>query len=271
MNIIFSFDHRPIVQKKCSGWRSSEMMCLSILRAVRQAQKIGPVTFYTDKHTEKLLSMLNLGIKTEEVFGDEPVGPAEMFSLCKVKACEYQKEPFAHIDFDAFINDLAHTREAPIACAFPIDLSISSVYTNVPHMDKQGIVKTKIFDYTPDFSPAFGLYLCNDLGFNEEFVYEVFNFISANAEAFPKLTAAQRSLLNPISEEYVAGCVAKRRGLSFATLDPASPVFSWKNRYVHLFGGLKRQQENLYVLRKLVADDVSKAAAYWDSVVKGEQ
>ncbi len=261
MKIIHSFWTKPFVSDKkyfhsnTGGWLSRKHFYMSWALSCLQLKTFyDEVELVTDVLGKKILVDL-MGLPYSKVTLElEEINnyPTELWALGKIKAYQIQKEPFIHIDADAFIwKRFSQTIEsAPlISQSIEIDIpfyketydKLKESFTFIP----DSILKDRAINREFKAINA-GVLGANDLEFIRIYTANCFKFIEQNSSHFDKISLHS---FNMIYEQYLFYCLAKEQEIPieilFKSTNLAKEILNFteipnKTSYMHLFSNTKK-------------------------------
>jgi hypothetical protein len=272
MKAVFSFGTKFLdEQNRYGGFADAEAWWCSCVLSVQLAKRqFGHVALYTDARGAALLAPLALPFdEVHLVFDDFPY-PHQLWMAMKLQTYALQQEPFAHLDFDAYLW-------APL----PARLATARVLAQSSEEDcayYDGVVAYFLANagYIPDFVRAHaaahghkiralnaGLYGGHDLATLHACCAAAFATIDhpANAAMFSALHARHGHDLfydfNVLLEQYFVSvyCHQHHVEVSYVLSDAEPPYFT------HLLGDAKRDPTNVRLLKARVARDYPAAHA----------
>lgn len=264
MKAVYSFwSTRGDILKESRHYIDIETCLYSWIISTNKAkEQFGKVELITDSISAKSFELMNLPIdKISTELDSLSKYNKELWSLGKIKAYQMQDEPFIHIDEDVFLFKPLPEDLLKFQILFqsfePLNIYISSKFYNFYNWQIQSLkrfgVITESFGLT-DYAVNCGIYLCNNLEYNQEYCKESFELVDKNLNFWKKNKRTQHYCV--IFEQYIAACVARRLNIPINVLSQNyDDIDNFKRLgYVHLWGQKKSQHIKESVKKRVEKD-----------------
>lgn len=250
MNAVYSFWSKPYLAngKKVHGEVSAKMFALCWILSVHYAKRyFDKVKLVTDTEGYKALVELDLPFDSVSLELDDipdSVLP-EMWAYGKLIAYEVQKEPFVHIDYDAFLfkKPCKQFYEADIIVQHKeyFHLENHFYYSSIRKEVKNWDFESKYYYNKAPYAYNCGTFGGNDLEFIKKYVGEAKKLaLYPNKDQLNKLGSIERRLFPIAFEQHILGSICyeeKETNQIFETARDDKRIDELG--YFHLMGGKK--------------------------------
>lgn len=222
------------ITSRVSNWTHPKYCLYSlVLSVMKSADQFERVDLYTDKLSYEPIKALKLPFDALTIdLENIRTYPKTFWGLPKVHAYSLQDEPFIHIDTDVIINGKLSNKflNSKLGCQ---DIDKDARFLNYKHLLallqlSGGVVPDNFYDLK--FSHNLGIYACNDLDFNSEFVSAAYDFIDDNRNL---MINNHDHLWSIVFEQYVFSYVVNKNKMSVTNvLDNKKD----SEKYWHIWG-----------------------------------
>ncbi len=245
--------------KDAKNWSSPRFLLYSWLISIKHAKaQFGNVELITDTHSAKIIEKLNLPFTNIRTDLDSIMNyDKSLWALGKVKAYQLQKEPFIHIDNDVILFGKLDNNFLTSEIGFQ-SLEDGDIYKKIYNKDvtilmENGKNLPLNFNILKE-AYNFGIYLCNNLDYNEKYCKTSFEFIDNNYE-IAKSIIKSTQWFNIIFEQYIGACVANEMGIEPKYISRYLDINEInKKQYVHIWGS-KHESEWFNLIKKIAERD----------------
>jgi hypothetical protein len=262
MKAVFSFwNTTGNTLTKATNWSNPKFHLYSWVLAVHQAKKYyNQVELVTDTASLEMFKELQLPFTSIRTDLDELIHyPKSLWALGKLKAYQIQTEPFVHIDNDFILYKPLPSWFSDKKIGFQNkegDDWFETQYRNqYEHLTKNGSNLPESWD-ADKYAFNCGVYLCNDLEYNQRYCKEAFQLVDNNVELIKETGCA--GLYCIIFEQYVASAVAQKMNIEPAYLaDPFSSEEIEKLGLIHIWGA-KNDEKWFQNIERIVKNEHPK-------------